>query len=119
MIATSITQSKKLIAAGLNPDTADMIYTSFLYESIKDKQYYVLEVRNFVENFEENEIPAWSLGELIDISCDHGWNSDFQFKIGENTSYELLDECVQFIIDMLNDTSDDNGVLKFNKEYKV
>lgn len=119
MIATSIEQSKKLLKYGLNPDTADMVYTSVLYESIKDKQYYVLEIRNIVEDFNDDEIPAWSLSALIDISYNCGWYSEKSFEAGQANSETILADYVEFVLDMLTDFSDDKFVLKFQDKYKI
>lgn len=120
MIGTTIEQSKKLIKAGLKPDTADMIYTSI--SDITGFDQYILDVRNIIEDFKDNEIPAWSLSKLIDISFGHNWYDDSVFEIGGNTSETLMVNCIHFIIEMLSDDmffEEDEEIKKFHDKYKV
>lgn len=56
-IATTIEQSQRLIACGVNPDTADMMHTP--HSTLSTESYNsLLKDRNY--------IPAWSLSALID-----------------------------------------------------
>ena len=57
---TSLEQSKRLIAAGLDPNTADMVWT---YEDmIEDYFPYIGLVP-----IQEKDLPCWSVGALIDV----------------------------------------------------
>lgn len=116
MIATTIGQSKKLLKYGLNPDTADMVYTSI--SDITGLNQYILEVRNVIENFKDDEIPAWSLSALIDISYNCGWYSEKSFEAGQANSETILTDYVEFVLDMLTDFSDDKFILRFQEKYK-
>ena len=118
-IATSIIQSKKLIAAGLNPETADMIYVSI--SDITNLPQYILEVRNIIKNFNKDEIPAWSLSSLIEISNDCGWYGD-DFNVGDCNSESVIESFVEFIYEMLTDDGEDDNtgsILKWQEKYKI
>lgn len=118
-IATTIPQSKKLIAAGLEPETADMKYVSIF--NFTGTGQYVLDVRNIVENFDEDDIPAWSLSMLIEISNNCGWYGD-EFDVGNCTPDSVLKSFVDFIYEMLTDNGeeDDTGtILEWQEKYKV
>lgn len=121
-IATTLEQSKKLIKAGLNPETADMVYQSFFYESIKDKKFYIIEVRNIVEDFKDDEIPAWSLSKLIDICNDSIWSGSTDFTIGDCSSNDIFEYYINFLISMLNDTGEDDdtgSIIEWQEKYKI
>lgn len=65
---TSLEQSKKLVAAGLDPDTADMYYfkdqLSLIYENVNYKNIFDLFSDDGMSN---NLTPCWSLGALIEL----------------------------------------------------
>lgn len=82
-IATTIEQSKRLVAAGLDPESADMWWTKiqplkqYGYNLTKDGDPYVslnLYRINHIALARYEEIPAWSLSRLIDIhrNFDYG-----------------------------------------------
>lgn len=89
MIATSIEQSRRLINAGVNPDTADMYYIGVqrwdgndysltgehnLLVKANDDEHYEYMTKNFGISMDEDEgtyfMPAWSVGALWDILPD-------------------------------------------------
>lgn len=67
-ICTTKEQSERLLALGLKKETADM-YRTPTYESDKLICYYVPNVVIFDDHFnvEPNDLPAWSLGRLLEI----------------------------------------------------
>ena len=76
-IATTIEQSKRLLELGLNPDTADLVYSNASLPYDKDvfqlvcRDYHAL---NESVNFEISPftfIPAWSLHRLIDLCTEY------------------------------------------------
>ena len=60
---TSIEQSKKLIEAGLDPNTADMYY-------VFDPFIQDINGLNIGKPEEPQDVPCWSLGALIDLMPD-------------------------------------------------
>lgn len=59
---TTIEQSKALIEAGLNPDTADMLFI----KQIRDTdEVFIPELRYDEE--EDVDFPCWSIGALIEL----------------------------------------------------
>lgn len=118
-IATTIPQSNKLIEAGLDPETADMKYVSIF--NFTGTNQYVLDIRTIVENFEEDDIPAWSLSSLIDMCNDCGFVGA-EFMIGDCWSSTVIESFVNFIIGMLTDDGEDDDIgdiERFQKKYKV
>lgn len=59
---TTIEQSKALIEAGLNPDTADMCYMYTKFDGEPEPQYFAS-----LSKAKKNDIPCWSTGALIDL----------------------------------------------------
>ena len=75
---TTIEQSKKLVEAGLNPDTADMYYSAYITyangKPIDGKPTYGLQAwpykdrSSMVVGFTKVDyVPCWSIGKLIDL----------------------------------------------------
>ena len=64
---TTVEQSKKLLAAGLNPDTADMLYKYDHNEHKLDAIPQVIIVHNW-DDVDNKNLPCWSLGVLMDIA---------------------------------------------------
>lgn len=60
---TTIEQSKKLVELGLNPKTADMIWTPLNWQLTE----YYIEVKQDGINTPKNPIPCWSLGALLEL----------------------------------------------------
>jgi len=60
---TSIEQSKKLVEAGLDPNTADMWWVALNWLETK----YNVKVKQEGINQPENAVPCWSLGALIGL----------------------------------------------------
>lgn len=76
-IATTIEQSKRLIAAGLDPESADMMWrnAALTYDFGTAREVVTAEPILYAFNAKsENSIPAWSLSRLIDIhrNFDYG-----------------------------------------------
>ena len=92
--ATSITQSKKLLNAGIDISTADMVYSK--HSADGDLEEYALYYNN-EGLIDEDEIPAWSISALWDIMNDY--KSQFTPPpIRGIKSDELLDAMVQSIL---------------------
>lgn len=92
-IATSIEQSKRLLDAGLDPESADMswvtIDTPWREES---KTENVLTIDNPVPH---RSTPAWSLSRLWDafgLDVLGGW-----FSVGSSTSEDVIEELVRMV----------------------
>lgn len=65
-IATSIEESKRLLELGIYPNTADMRWRYNHNTHKHDDIPQVLAVRNWDDPYNK-DIPAWSLGALLDI----------------------------------------------------
>jgi len=65
---TTIEESRRLVEAGLNPETADMHYTLS-----EDESYYILYADNEVAHDSIRIVPCWSLGALLRLMPEiHG-----------------------------------------------
>ena len=116
---TTIEQSKALVEAGLNPDTADMYYSAYITyangKPIKEKPEYGLQAwpykdrSSMIVGFTKVDyVPCWTLGKLIDsmprkpfisentgdwfvqFDTDHEHEQQFSNKILINAVYEAF-----------------------------
>lgn len=91
-IATTIEQSKRLLAAGLDPGSADMSWHKYktskwdLWVGWSDRELPDLQV-----------VPAWSLSRLWDI-CDDSGIGPFNFGGDSIESSEIVAKLVKWII---------------------
>ena len=102
-ICTSREQSERLLALGLKPETADMgIYYSELYGV---DRVFSNDVFDEKPTFDSDEIPAWSLHRLIEMSnivirvLRHrvSLSSGKGFST-EETLYDNLIDCIEWLI---------------------
>lgn len=102
-IATSIEQSKRLLAAGLDPRSCDMRWTNEVeyderWGSIitEEKEEYHLELgQPFFDFPSDPSIPAWSLPRLWDLLSGTilgGW-----FSVGSSKSEDVIEELVRMM----------------------
>ena len=95
-IATSIEQSKRLIAAGIDPKSCDMRWTKedvgWGYMITEEEGYHLELGQPFFDCPSDPSIPAWSLSKVWDILAEHPSNSS-----------KLISSLVAFIIDHAND----------------
>lgn len=104
-IATTIEQSKRLLAAGLDPESADMCYKTLDVEDSESDDELVFDfiTRPYSEylkyvgplGLSYRACPAWSLSRLWDLLSGTvlgGW-----FSIGSDKSEEIIERLVQFI----------------------
>jgi hypothetical protein len=99
---TTIEQSKKLVEAGLNPDTADMYYSAYITYAngnpIKGGPTYGLQAwpykdrSSMVVGFTKVDyVPCWTVGKLIDLMPKSlNWNS--LIIIGNQVLYASVEE---------------------------
>lgn len=100
MIATTIEQSQRLLAAGIDPKTADMCWTD-LVDSVDSGGYFINE-REDVFHLEvgfsrqnEDIIPAWSLSALILLLPEHIFYRLARTR-GHNIE-RLFEDCVNYL----------------------
>lgn len=90
-IATTVEQSKRLLAAGLAPESADMSWSKW-----HNSKWELWAHGPSVGEFEELQvIPAWSLSKLWDILSGTilgGW-----FSLGSYTSEDVIEKLVVMI----------------------
>lgn len=102
-IATTIEQSKRLLAAGLDPESADMCYANVEFNSnyLPDIRLSVISYAQCVETYKavgliaEYIVPAWSLSRLWDafgLDVLGGW-----FSVGSSTSEDVIEELVRMV----------------------
>ena len=103
-IATSIEQSKRLIAAGLDPKSADMCYATLDVEDSEsyDELLFDLIARPYSEyikyvgplGLSYRARPAWSLSRLIDIhrNFDYGPMDDGSSSVIDCLVYAICNE---------------------------
>ena len=94
MIATTIEQSKALLAAGFAPETADV---TWIHVSPKGGEpHWALAVGNYLmyggDYDGQHTVSAWSLGALWDIFYQAGLM--FLYDTSEHTSEELVESMV-------------------------
>ena len=101
-IATTIEQSKRLLAAGLDPESADMWWTIVQprkqdgWKLVPDGQPYSmlnLYKKEHLGLAGYEDIPAWSLSRLWDmlgLNVLGGW-----FSVGSSTSEDVIEELVR------------------------
>lgn len=102
-IATTISQSKRLLAAGLDPESADMCYIEEIitngigcipYKRTWSK-YPCVDTHEEYEGPEPVSLPAWSLSRLWDafgLDVLGGW-----FSVGSSTSEDVIEELVRML----------------------
>lgn len=99
-IATTIEQSKRLLDAGLDPQSADMCYANVEFNPnyLPDIRLSVIPYAQCVETYKtvgliaEGIVPAWSLSRLIDIL------GDFNYGPMNNGSENVI-ECIVMAIE--------------------
>lgn len=95
-IATTIEQSKRLISAGLDPESADM-----MWEQHYDHEEPYLTVKPHTtlgRTLTCHAIPAWSLSKLIDI------RGDFNYGPMTKGSEAVIDCIVESMIYLANNS---------------
>ena len=102
-IATTIEQSKRLLAAGLDPASADMCYANVEFNPnyLPDIRLSVITYAKCVETYKtvgliaEGIVPAWSLSRLWDafgLDILGGW-----FSVSSSTSEDVIEELVRMM----------------------
>ena len=83
---TTIEEAKKLVEAGLDPNTADMCYLSYKGFDDKDFRVYGVDAKAYKEKKRETKefdyVPCWSLGALKNI-VEEELGKDFSYENGE------------------------------------
>ena len=103
MIATSIEQSKRLIAAGLDPGSADMCYANVEFNPnyLPDIMLSAIPYAKCVETYKavgliaEDIIPAWPLSTLWQMVHELDKTYDFPSELSAD---ELMETLVKTII---------------------
>ena len=95
-IATTIEQSRRLIEAGLNPESADMYWGHVDFGGCL--QITVLPAHPQLD-INSTISPAWSLSRLIDIRAEMG--SPFNYGPMANGSAAVIECLVDSIVDLL------------------
>lgn len=97
-IATTIEQSKRLLDAGLDPGSADMMWrnVALTYDFGHAMEVATAEPILYAFNAKsEDSIPAWSLSRLWDafgLDVLGGW-----FSVGSSTSEDVIEELVRMV----------------------
>ena len=102
-IATSRSQSERLLSLGLKKETADMHHSYYTRVSFDGSKSHFWKEET---GYSEKAIPAWSLHRLIEMIGDM---FEMQHWLGFNIEkdYDHTIECIEWLIE-------DN---RFNKEY--
>ena len=102
-IATSISQSKRLLAAGLDPESADMCYVNVEFNPnyLPDMRLGVITYAKCVETYKtvgliaEGIVPAWSLARLWDM---YSLRCGREFMITSVPAKELFEVLIERLI---------------------
>jgi hypothetical protein len=85
-ICTSIEQSQKLIALGIDICTADMLWTyDFMVNAING-----LNVISELLKPEENDIPAWSLSKLMELMPTDDKKDEYYVTTESHSDYHTV-----------------------------
>ena len=87
---TTIEESRKLVEAGLNPETADMHYTL-----AEDESLYILYSDNEVAYGSDRIVPCWSLGVLESLLPEKIVEGRYEIDIRK---YPLTDNVILYQI---------------------
>ena len=117
---TTIEQSKQLLEAGLDENTADMYY--FLDPTPAGNIYHLTIIQvafgvRSIPNYSEGDIPCWSLGKLIDLLPKLIKQKKFElnFNYGLQMYPTLTDEyCTAYA-----NYTDDENLYSFTKEFPI
>lgn len=95
MIATTIEQSKRLLAAGISPETADMIWAQ---HSDFSKPFLTVKPHTTIRRMiGGHSLPAWSLSALWDLCKEKGFQLEFCTK--EDSSERMIEHMVSILAD--------------------
>lgn len=116
MIATTIEQSKRLLEAGYNQETADMSYIHgpvITYKDVSRVEHIeecppILVLRQELTEF----VPAWSLSAIWDIFVKSG--IVLNFETDETTSSEVL---IDMLVQNLVNAAEGKVNLEINEEF--
>lgn len=107
-ICTDRFQSERLLALGLKKETADCIH---FHTKEKGWEILVLEEGDTAKYVEGFEIPAWSLGRLIEIVCN---GQNLKGDICSDIIFDEVIDCIEHEIkegyfpkEYLNGTAED------------
>lgn len=88
MIATSISQSKRLLEVGIDPQTADMQWNAI-------PTYHGVEQELFVGEMTHSGLPAWSLSALILLLPEHTF---YRIARARGKDIEgIFEDCVTYL----------------------
>ena len=104
-VCTSRSQSEKLLALDLKPETADCYW--FYCDIAKEWKCTILSSTQVFKDYPTTVIPAWSLHRLIELAYGN-WKEDIA-PVYLGNSYDMLIGRIEFQVKQ--------G--KFNKEYLV
>lgn len=93
MIATTIEQSERLLATGVSPDTADMMWVP-----VPTRHKGVVE-QLYVGRVTPNGEPAWSLSALWNLAKEKGIALDF------STAEDTADGIIETLVSKLTQTN--------------
>lgn len=117
-VCTTKEQSQHLLDLGLNPETADMVYTDANLPYKKDefrlicKEYLQLHKAVNYEISPFTFIPAWSLHRLFEIICNKECEEHYYFDF--SMDYDSMADVYDSIIEVIERHIKEN---RFNKEY--
>ena len=96
MFYTTVEQSKKLLEAGVKPETADMVYVSYadVEDNTRKFRKWAMELTPMMGGInKETELPAWSSDALIKLLPKHvekyGVRYDLEIKYMEDFPYVM------------------------------
>lgn len=102
---TTLEEIQRLLEAGLRPDTADMCYQRMGH---KDDKVYISSA--LCDKPEEDDIPCWSLGALLELLPKHE-NIMWGLSFGHGNEKEFINECCSGI--EINDKFVEFGALTY------
>lgn len=105
MIATTIEQSKRLLEAGIDPQTADMYWTNIVettdaggYFTKESDDVFHLEIG--YDLYSDHVVPAWSLSAIIKLIYSIPTNQHkFEYIVWENEDNVegVFEDLVEFL----------------------
>lgn len=98
MIATTIEQSKRLLAAGIDPMSCDMLWTNEVEEdkgfgiivTRQEEEYHLEFGQPFFDFPDDPSIPAWSMACLWNIMKDAGLVYEYDTTLSAEEVIRLM-----------------------------
>ena len=109
MISTSLEQSRRLIALGLDIETSDMVWQSIEDDESFDGTWEVIPKCNSLNVGYKDDVPAWSFQALIELMPKlekRGYEKSYPKVVRHNFTNKYFGHCLHYDTDMFDSPID-------------